>query len=81
MTDASLTDQPSRTHVSSLPAIPASVALAILWIVAMLAVASFAETIAPYGFTRSTCAIGCRRPAMPRIGSAPTSSAATCCHG
>jgi peptide/nickel transport system permease protein len=55
MTDAALKDSAvSRSVFRSwrLPAIPVSVALAVVWIIAMLLIAAFAEKITPYGFTQ-----------------------------
>ena len=52
MSDATLKDSKALSRRFSLPAIPISVALAIGWIVAMLLIAAFADTIAPYGFTQ-----------------------------
>src|SRR5262249_10725610 len=51
MTDAALKPAPARRRLS-LPAIPAPVVIAAAWIVAMLLIAAFAQSIAPYGFTQ-----------------------------
>ena len=54
MTETALKDMAAPRSVFRswrLPAIPVSVALAVVWIIAMLLVAAFAEKIAPYGFT------------------------------
>ena len=51
MTDATVKDA-AASRAWRLPAVPISVALAALWIIAMLLIATFAERIAPYGFTQ-----------------------------
>lgn len=52
MTDQSLPGSGAVERTISWPKIPPLVAVAILWIVAMLALAILAEAIAPYGFTK-----------------------------
>jgi peptide/nickel transport system permease protein len=51
MTDATWKDVATGRRIS-LPKISVSVALAAAWIIAMLLIATFAEKIAPYGFTQ-----------------------------
>jgi peptide/nickel transport system permease protein len=52
MTDQSLPRTGAVQRTTSWPKIPPLVAIAILWVFAMLAAAILADTIAPYGFTR-----------------------------
>ena len=51
MTDTALSSAPAKVHVQRRPAIPVAVIIAIAWLVAMVAVAVFADVIAPRGFT------------------------------
>jgi len=52
MADLSLPESSVAKRTISWPRIPPAVAVAILWVVAMLAVAILAETIAPYSVTK-----------------------------
>jgi peptide/nickel transport system permease protein len=52
MADLSLPESSVAKRAISWPRIPPAVAVAILWVVAMLAVAILAETIAPYSVTK-----------------------------
>ena len=52
MADLSLPQQRAARRRLSLPKIPTSVVVAVVWILAILVVALLADTIAPYGLTR-----------------------------
>jgi peptide/nickel transport system permease protein len=52
MAELSLPQQPAARRRLSLPNIPTAVVVAIAWIVAILVVALFADTIAPYSLTK-----------------------------
>ena len=52
MTDQSLHGSGVVQRTVSLPRIPPLVAIAILWVIAMLTLAILADSIAPYGFTK-----------------------------
>jgi peptide/nickel transport system permease protein len=52
MADLSLPEQPAARRGFSLPRIPTAVLVAIVWILAMLAVALLADMITPYSLTR-----------------------------